>query len=137
MKEANIQTLFGKWLKGGRFLETTAFELKLCKQKAIPLNSVKEHQVEGLLQAKKGLYHKISDSPIFAGQQTRFNAKKPFDCLWIKAKEAYVAICWYIPRKPKYLHLIPIDEWIKITKTHKRKSIREEEVEGVSYKIKL
>jgi len=114
-----------------------AFELKLSKKKAFPLNSVKEHQVQGLLQAKKGMYHKISDSPIFPGMQTRFTAGKPFDCMWLKAVEAFVCICWYIPRKDKNLYLIPIEKWINLVKTHTKKSIHEIDVAGISSIIKL
>jgi penicillin-binding protein-related factor A (putative recombinase) len=109
------------------------YELKLAKKKSIPLNSIKEHQVEGLLQAKKGQYIKLQDMSAKNG----FANPKPYDCLWVYAVEAYVGICWYIPRKPKYLHLIAIDDWIRILKTHPRKSIREEEVESVSRKIML
>lgn len=137
MTEKNIQTLFGKWLKENEQDNSYAYELKICKQKAIPLNSVKEHQVQGLLQAKKGMYYKISDSPIFAGMNTKYTASKPFDCFWIKVVESFIGICWYIPRKQKYLHLIPIDKWLNLVKTHHKKSVHEIDVAGISTIIKL
>lgn len=83
------------------------------------------------------MYYKISDSPIFAGMNTKYTASKPFDCLWIKATEAFVCICWYIPRKQKNLYLIPINKWIKLKETHPKKSIHEIDVTGISSTIKL
>lgn len=59
MKEANIQTLFGKYLIAHQMNHTFAFELKISKKKAFPINSVKEHQIQGLLQAKKGCIIKL------------------------------------------------------------------------------
>lgn len=135
MQEKNIQSLWGKWLKENEQDNSYAYELKICKTKAIPLNSVKEHQVAGLLQAKKGMYYRIYDQPWIAG--AGFQPTKPFDCLWIKAIKAYVCICWYIPRKPKELVMIEIEDWIKLCKTHPRKSIRKDDVIGISSIISL
>lgn len=137
MKESNIQTLFGKYLIANPMTHSFAFELKISKKKAFPINSVKEHQIQGLLQAKKGMYYKISDSPIFAGMNTKYTASKPFDCFWIKVVESFIGICWYIPRKQKYLHLIPIDKWLNLVKTHHKKSVHEIDVAGISTIIKL
>jgi hypothetical protein len=84
------------------------------------------------------MYHKLVDNLNFSPDRgARPCSQKPFDCFWIKAVEAFVAILWYIPRKPKNLHLIKIDDWIELCKTHPRKSIREDEVEKISVIIKL
>jgi penicillin-binding protein-related factor A (putative recombinase) len=131
MKEKNFQTLFGKWLNERKTPYTAVFELKIVKNKVFTLGSVKNHQLEGLSRSlRQGIYHKISDSPIYAGSKSRFTLQKPFDCLWIKAKEAYVAVLWYIPRKPKIVTLIDINEFEKIILTWKKKSIRLEELQN-------
>ena len=138
MQEKNIQVLLGKWLKENEQDNSYAYELKICKTKAIPLNSVKEHQVAGLLRAKKGMYHKLVDNLNFSPSRgVRPASVKPFDCLWIKAIKAYVCICWYIPRKPKELVLIEIEDWIKLCKTHPRKSIHKIDVSEISSIITL
>lgn len=124
MKEVNIQTLLGKWLQdNGK--ETAAYELKLCKGTSLPFSSVKEHQIEGLKAVgDRGLYHKISDAPIFGGNKTRFNHPKPFDCAFLKG-EAYVVICFYIVRKQKATYFIRVDDFIAMKKIVTRKSITE------------
>ena len=94
----------------------------------MPFSSVKEHQEAALLAASgdKGLYHKISDSPIFAGMKTRFTAAKPFDCFFIRNTPAYVAICYYVPRKPKEVLLIDIETYLKVKEESPRKSLTKE-----------
>ena len=81
----------------------------------MPFNAVKEHQVEALLKAKnKGLFHKITDQPIFGGMKTKFNKPKPFDCFFVKNYPAFVAICFYVPREKRKLFLIDIDDFENI-----------------------
>ena len=122
MKEKEIQTLFGKEIN-----IPGVFELKLCKGNAMPYDAVKDHQIKGLLDVKgEGLFHKISDSPIFAGMKTRFTKPKPFDCMFIKEYPAYVVICFYVPKQPKAVYIIDIDDFIKAKKTDTRKSITRE-----------
>jgi len=53
---------------------------------------------------------------------------KPYDCLWIQADHAWVIVFFYHPRQPKKFYGIEIDDFIKLKKTWKRKSIREEEL---------
>jgi len=83
---------------------------------AMPFNQVAEHQIKALTQAKQGnLYHKIADSPVSWGMNTkmRFTAKKPFDCMNIYKAEAYIVIVYYKPRQKKEFIFIDIDIFIK------------------------
>jgi len=130
MKEVQFQTLWHKYLDENPPGYPEVYELKICKTNRFPFATVKEHQIDGLIQAEKGLFHKISDSPIFAGMKTRFTAKKPFDCLWIKA-DAYVCILFYIPRQPKIVAKIPIHEFTGLVYGSDRKSATLDEI--ISY----
>ena len=127
MKESNFQTLWHKYLEDNPPDYPEVYELKICKTNRFPFSAVKEHQIDGLIQAEKGLFYKISDSPIFAGMKTRFTAKKPFDCLWIKA-DAYVCILFYIPRQPKIVAKIPITYFSSMVADFDRKSATLEEI---------
>jgi len=128
MNEQTVQTHLGNKIKKhwNEERKNGVFELKfvnLKKRKSLPFADVKPHQVEALVQTKKsGIYHKISDQPIFTGQKTRFNLKKPFDFFFFKGN-AYVCICFYEPRYLKEYILIDIDVWEKEKKKSKRKSI--------------
>lgn len=53
MKEAQFQTLWGKYLKKSNLFPSSAFELKICKTKRFPISALKPHQIEGLKMAKK------------------------------------------------------------------------------------
>lgn len=124
MKEKDIQRLFGKVIN-----VHGVFELKLVKGNSMPFAAVKEHQEAALLAVSmnRGLYHKISDSPIFAGMKTRFTAQKPFDCFFLRNTPAYVGICFYEPRKPKEVVLIEITKYLGLKLGSKRKSLTREE----------
>ena len=134
MVEANIQTLFGKYLKEN-WVGSAVFELKLEKGKSFSFAGLKQHQREALLTAEgQGIYHKIADSPIFAGQKTRFTQPKPFDCVFINSP-AYVSICFYKPREYKKLLLIPIKDFLEFESQHERKSARLNELEEIAESI--
>jgi len=122
MKEKDIQQIFKMKNK-----KRGVFELKLCKGISMPFNHVADHQIEALkaVSTDKGLYHKISDSPVSYGGQ-RFTKPKPFDCFVLNNIPAYVVICWYIPRVKREFHYIPIQKFIEKRNNTKRKSITEE-----------
>lgn len=128
MKESNIQTLLmphlaEKGKKEGRF----AWELKLCKGTSLPFNSVKEHQVKKLIAyTDGGFVMKFTDMPHFAGSKTRFDIQKPFDGSYLEGENAYVVVCFYIPRKQKHCYFINIFDWVLMQKAYTRKSITEE-----------
>jgi len=132
MKEKDIQSMLAK-----KHTLHGAFELKLCKTKTIRFDSVKEHQVNALLEVSStGHYHKISDFPMFKGSKTRFNRKKPFDFFFISNTPAYVIICFYVPRRRKTCYYIRIIDWIKKETDSSKKSITESEIKAITY-IKL
>jgi len=125
MKEKDMQRAFGKWLQkeGSKyFTKTSVFELKIEKTHRMLFDKVKKHQICGLASVQSGLYHKISDSPIFQGQKTRFTAPKPFDCLFLKDCDAYVVVLFYVPRKPKIIILLSLDDFLTFKKLHNKKS---------------
>ena len=129
MKEKDIQTIF----KNINTIDGV-FELKLCKQKSIRYDALADHQREALINANSdtGLYHKISDFPVYAGSKNRFNAKKPFDCFRVSNFPAYVVICFYVPRKSKDYYYIPIKAWIRSEVWSPKKSINREEIERIA-----
>ena len=130
-----MQTFFGKHLKENPPKETEVYELKICKGTSLPFDSVKQHQVEGLLEARTGLYHKITDFPIFAGSKARFNRPKPFDCIVFNQTVGYVVVWFYKPRQKKIFYKIPIKQYLKLKKEATRKSFTEEMIQDISKKI--
>ena len=120
-REVEFQTMWHHLLESYPPHQPEVYELKLCKTNRFPFSSVKTHQIIGLLKADTGLFHKISDAPIFSGMKTRFTAKKPFDCLWIKAKP-FVCILFYVPRKPKLVIKIDICSFIDMRDNSDKKS---------------
>ncbi len=124
MTERRLLTEFSKKIKELKPIETVVYETKMVKAKSFRLASVAQHQVDGLLGALRGLWYKISDSPVFAGNKSRFTFAKPFDAIWIMASKAYVVPIFYIARKRKTAYLIPIEEFVKFKTT----SVLEEEL---------
>lgn len=127
MKESQIQTLLGKWIRDN-FEGTAAFELKLCKGKSLPFDAVSDHQIGSLGQVDNdGLYYKIPDMSAF----NKTSKPKPFDCFHIQGR-AYVVVVYYKPRKPKEAIFVEIYDWLRLQGGHPRKSVREEELKAVS-----
>lgn len=130
MKESNLQSKFGIWLKINKM--EGVFELKLEKGKSFAFNKVKDHQVEALLEAKhEGLYHKIADQTIGRAGKFGMTLKKPFDCLFIK-QPAYIVIGFYKRRQKIETYIIDIDRFIEVrdsTLEEGRKSLKKEEWE--------
>jgi len=115
MTERQLLTEFSKKIKELKPVGTVVYETKMVRAKSFRLASVAQHQVAGLQGALHGLWYKISDSPIYAGNKSRFTFAKPFDALWIKADQAFVVPIFYVPRKSKIAYLIPIEEFIKLS----------------------
>lgn len=135
MKEKQLQSILGNYLKENPQNRNAVYELKMCKGNAMPFNQVAEHQIEALKQAKQGnLYHKIADTPVSWGMNTkmRFTAKKPFDCMNIYKAEAYIVIVYYKPRKKKDFIFIDVDDFIKEQENSDRKSLTEERAKLIS-----
>ena len=136
MKEQILQTILGNYLRENPQNENAVYELKMSKNTSMPFSQVKEHQIKALLQAKNGnLFHKIADAPIFMGSRTRFNMKKPFDCLNMYQTKAFVVIVYYQPRKKKEFIFIDIDDFVEEIKISERKSLTEERAKVISSRI--
>lgn len=129
MKEEDFQREFGK-----RNEIYGVFELKISKGKSIRFDAVKEHQRKALLavSSTKGLYHKIADPPVFYGMRTRFNAKRPFDCFFVREQDAYVVVMFYEPRVKKNVYYVRIEDWIRAEDLSPKKSITEKCIKNIS-----
>ena len=128
MKESDFQTLFTKWAKKNA-KRSTAYELKICKEKSLPYTRIEEHQVAALYKAKHDtLFHKISDMSL---------GYKPFDCFALSGADAYVVIMFYRPGHRRYCYAIDIDEWIEYQVESPRKSITEAEAKRIGTTIDL
>lgn len=122
MKERDFQTQFGK-----RNTIHGVFELKFTKGKSLPFNSLAEHQEKALLATSgDGLFHKITDQPVFANSGVRFTRPKPFDCFRLSQTMAYVVIMFWTPRKKKNVYYIKIEDWIEMRDRADRKSATED-----------
>ncbi len=121
MKESNFQTQFShkNRIHG-------VFELKFTKGKSIAFKALAEHQEKALLDVSgEGLFHKISDQPVFAGSKVRFTRKKPFDAFYLSQTMAYIVIMFWIPRKKKNVYYVKIEDWIEMRNKADRKSATE------------
>ncbi len=122
MTEANIQTLFSKYMNNMLPCGTCAYELKLVKGKSKPFDCVAEHQIKALLSVEVGrFYYKIPDTAAISG----YTSPKPFDCMTMAGK-AYVVPVFYIPRKRKTAYLIKVADWIGMQENADRKSFTED-----------
>lgn len=131
MKEAQIQTLFSKVIETDR---NAAYELKIVKGTSMPFEAVRSDQIKALRAVKAGgIFHKIQDFP-YSTSGTRFAKAKRFDCFTLQGG-AYIGICFYVPRKPKEVILIDIDEFIRESKKSKRKSITKPRAIEISTRI--
>ena len=122
MKESDFQTAFRD-----KNTMPGVFELKFCKGKSLPFSALAKHQEEALFAASspEGLFHKITDQPVFAGSKVRFTKPKPFDCFRLRNMDAFVVVMWWVPRKKKKVYYIRIQNWILARKEARRKSITE------------
>ena len=128
MTEKSLTSLFAKYIKLHPRENTECFEFKMVKSKSFNIKVVKQHQIDGLLSAGEGVWHKISDSPIYAGMKTRFTLQKPFDGVFIKSQRNYVCPIFYQPHSYKKVFLIPIKEFLKFTK-----SVKMTELEAMNF----
>ena len=136
MKEANMQTLFGSYIKQHPPAESEAYELKICKGTSLPFSSVDTHQINALLAAETGaLYHRITDQPWLPNRKYSYTLKKPFDCFVLRRVKAYVVVWFYIPRKSKVFIKIPIQKWVNEVQTSDRKSLTPTRATEIGYPI--
>lgn len=114
MTERELTTRFSKFLREHPRDESETYEFKMVKGHRFAINTVKPHQVEGLQRSLIGMWHKISDSPIFKGMNSKFTSQKPFDAFFIIAKRAYVVPIFYCARHYKKAYLIRIEKFLQM-----------------------
>jgi len=136
MKESDIQVLFSKWARDNWY-SPAAFELKLAKGTSMAFDHVAPHQIAALKTVKDtGLFHKITDQP-WLKDRPAFTAPKPFDSFVLKG-QAFVCICWYVPRKKKIIYFVDIDDFIELSASCGRKSLTESMAkEAASFEVNL
>ena len=122
MKERDIYRLYKPPLRG----VSHTVEIKLTKTGSIPFSALAEHQEKALLRSLEGHYMKIPDPMGGVGGQL------PYDVYYIVAEHAFVAVMFYIPRKPKVLYFILIQDWIAERERSKRKSLTHERAREIS-----
>ena len=139
MLEKNFQSLFKGWVAINRPAKTTVWELKLVKNGRLEFDRVYDHQVAGLLGAKRsGQYHKIADQPaaFIEGRRMHFGGKKPFDCQFIRDADAFVVVLFYKPGESKIMYFIDVDAWVQEKESSKRRSLDEKRAREISHMIK-
>ena len=115
MNEAKFTTKFIKWIKVMKN-ETIAFEVKITKGSSIPYAVLKDHQRDALYLAHHNkIVWKIPD----------LGVQNPFDGIMLDGVTAYVVV-YYYKRGNRTFYLIPIDEWVRLARDGRRKSITEE-----------
>ena len=128
MREKNLQTRITRYVKNRWQHGSAAIELKICHEKSLPFNAVKEHQIAGLLVAKHGtLAYKIPD--------TGYD-QKPFDMVILKNSEAYILIMFYT-RGCNICYLIDVNIYVDEVNNSKRKSLTEDRASEIGEKIIL
>lgn len=134
-----MQVLFGKYMRAKKPSNSAVFELKIVKNNhALPFDAVKPHQIKALLEvSESGFYHKITDPPVFANMQTRFNHPRPFDCMYLIGTEAFVVIWYYHERQPKKFIFIPISIFLIEKAFNKRKSLTEIKAREIGSEISI
>jgi len=125
--EASRTTLFLKYSK--HFLNYTfAFEAKICKEKSLSFDAVKDHQITNLYQTKHSLWNfKIPD----AGWQN------PFDGLQLKMVPSYVIIFWYQHHNDKRFTMIDIDDFCEEKRISIRRSLTFERASEIGKTLEL
>ena|ERR1035437_6118350 len=138
MRESDMTTLFGKYIRSKKPLLSGVFELKIVKKGALPFDALRPHQAEALTAVvEAGFYHKLIDPPVFADMQTRFNAPRPFDCFYLVGIQAFVVVWWYHERQPKKFIFIPIKKFLAEQATSDRKSLTEIRAKEIGTEIDI
>lgn len=91
-------------------MPTSAFELKQTTSSSIPFSAVQEHQINGLLAAKKGqILYKAPDDSI---------GMKPFDFFYLNKSQA-----WIVIKFPTAWEIIDVETFILEKERSKRQSL--------------
>jgi len=136
MVEKDMQAAFKVQIEMEPPPGAAAYELKIEKGTSMAFDRVRPHQLKALRAvAKRGLYHKIADSPVSWKSEMRFTKPKPFDCAWIRG-DAYVIILFYRPRETKILYYIKVADFERERDASDRKSLTVERARAISSIIK-
>lgn len=110
-REANFQVQFGHWWKA-IYRTTGLYELKQTKTGSLPFSSVAPHQIDALLNAKRGaLWFKLPD----------MGYQNPADAVGLVGVPSFVVI-----KFSKNFYGIDIDDFITLRDSSPRKSLTEE-----------
>lgn len=122
MKEKDLQSLFAR---SNRPARSEVYELKIAKTGRLPFARLASHQERSLskIDSSVGAYHKLSDMSA---------DRKPYDSHFLINIPAYVAVCFYQPRKPKILYLIRIKDFLAFRDRHTMKSMTEADARIIS-----
>lgn len=125
MKEKDLQTRVTAYMKN-RWKGTAVFELKICHEKSMPFEMVKEHQIHALHSAKTGVIaYKIPD--------VGFD-QKPFDMIVLDKVSAYVLVMFYT-RGCNHFYIIDVDRYVAESELSERRSLTEERAQEIGEKI--
>lgn len=117
-REAKITAQLRKYItETGIHLGSCAIEMKVAVGKSLPFNAVKEHQLQALKNSRGTFVWKIADDSV---------GVKPFDLFVLQNAQGYVGVCFYVPRQPPTVYLIPVDGWIRLSSSSERKSLTEQ-----------
>lgn len=128
MNERSFYPKFKTWIAEHQPEDTCTFEIKFLnysKNKSFAFNRVEEHQVLNLMTSLEGLYVRIADQPYV---NNGYQQKKPFDSVLIKAKDAFVVIVFWNPRKWTVGFLVPVEDFVKMKDSSVKKSISFDEL---------
>lgn len=117
-REAVITARLRKYLQSGSMsLGSCAIEMKVTTGKSLPFDAVQEHQLIALQQCRQQFIYKIPDDS---------RGAKPFDMFVFRNANAFVGVCFIVPRKTPVVYLVPVITWVKLQQDCNRKSATEE-----------
>jgi hypothetical protein len=107
-QESDFQTEFNKWLRHNNPAPlTSVFELKVTEGDTLPWSRVEDHQIDGLLAARDGVFvWKIPDIDM---------VKKPFDCMKITGAFAFIVVMFHAKdRGQKEFVMLEVGEFLRL-----------------------
>ena len=123
MNEKTVIIAYKHFLEKHKPPANETFEFKYInvdKTKSFSFNRVADHQVYYLMTSLNGLWFKIPDMTSKDGH----SQQKPFDTVWIVAKNAWVVVICYKTRVYKKAIKIPIKRFLEIKECWPKKSIK-------------
>lgn len=121
MKEVDLYPKISRWLNTNLPNQAWYIEAKIVKGRRFAFSTVAQHQIMNLTYAQHGLYYKIPDAGV---------SRKPFDIIWtgINQCKSFVMPVFYESRTKCTGYLIPINDFVRLKATSKKKSLLESEI---------